>query len=165
MPPHLAYCDEAEAPKACPCEPGYTCVRTKADGTADDWQCQAVWAVDCGNRCLPAVHPPILCHGNNEIHGVWLGSDPKWMAVKTSSDCAGANGWAWRVWGVQPDLRPRATLDSIVLSTWQHTTPNCTAEPPDGANLPDYFANNPAQPVYLLMPPNYGGATGEILTP
>lgn len=163
--PHLTYCDEAQPPTPCPCDTGFTCIRVKADGTADDWQCQAIWAVDCAPRCLPVVHPTILCHGNNEVHGVWTGATPKWMAALVPSDCPEARGWAWRVWGVIPDTRSRTTLDTLVLSTWRHTTPDCASEAPSpDANLPGYFASS-VDPVYLLMPPGYGGAVGEILTP
>lgn len=34
--------------------------------------------------------------------------------------------------------------------------------PSPADNLPDFYARNPTLPAYLLMPPGYGGAVGEV---
>lgn len=87
------YCDEPVQP--CPCEDGYTCVRTDDR----DW-CLPVWEADCQPRCIPRTHPWIVCQGNAEVHGIAEGPPVAWMAVKaeTLAGCALGNGWTWRVW-------------------------------------------------------------------
>ncbi len=154
------YCDEPVQP--CPCEDGYTCVRTDDR----DW-CLPVWEADCQPRCIPRTHPWIVCQGNAEVHGIAEGPPVAWMAVKaeTLAGCALGNGWTWRVWGVRPDDRPRENgyLDTISLSSWRSRDTNCPSSAPSPAdNLPDFYARNPTLPAYLLMPPGYGGAVGEV---
>lgn len=148
------YCDDTTALPSCPCEPGAHCV---------DDLCLPVWEADCLPRCVPTAKPNVLCHGNVEMHGVWTGSAPKWMAVRSASEsCPIGVGFTWRVWGVKPDDRDRTTLDALVLSTWTSPDANCGGKPPRPEdNLPNYFSGSTA-PVYLLMPPGYGGAVGEV---
>lgn len=154
------YCRDAEEPTPCPCDPGYSCVRTDERS----W-CLAVWEADCLPRCLPRAKPSVLCHGNDEVHGLWTGRPVDWMAVSGPSSCPIGGGRSWRVWGTKPDDRPRANgyLDEIVISTWKHPDATCTSTPPSPDSvLPHFFERNPDATVYLLMFPGYAGTLGEI---
>lgn len=162
MPAVYPYCDDSTLAQPCPCEDGYTCVRT------DDREwCLPVWEADCRPRCIPASHPWIVCQGNAEVHGIAEGEPVDWMAVqaRAASGCTLGNGWTWRVWGVKVDDRPRigGYLDGQVISSWRSPDTNCPSSAPNAAdNLPHFYERNPGLPAYLLMPPGYGGAVGEI---
>lgn len=133
---------------------------------------------DTGNASLASIDGKVAtaaaqatgntsCQGNAEVHGIAEGPPVAWMAVKaeTLAGCALGNGWTWRVWGVRPDDRPRENgyLDTISLSSWRSRDTNCPSSAPSPAdNLPDFYARNPTLPAYLLMPPGYGGAVGEV---
>lgn len=162
MLPSLPYCNDSTPAQPCPCEDGYTCVRT------DDREwCLPVWEADCRPRCIPASHPWIVCQGNAEVHGIAEGEPVDWMAVvaPTAAGCALGNGRTWRVWGVKLDDRPRVGgyLDEQVISSWRSPDTNCPSSAPAAEdNIPRFYERNPTLPAYLLMPPGYGGAVGEI---
>lgn len=109
----------------------------------------ALWAAGCIRRCIPATHPTVVCHGNNEIHGLVQRADVKWMATLEPAAISGCGVPAYRVWSVRLDARPAWLMDRDTFSTWPSATTYCTAKPPGGFFETDFFAKHP-QPAYLL---------------
>ena len=112
----------------------------------------ALWAAGCVSRCIPATHPAIVCHGNNEVHGLSV-RDVRWMATLEPAEVSGCGVPAYRVWSVQLDERPPWLMDRDTFSTWPSFTTHCTARPPEGFYETDYFQRHPSA-AYLLRPEN-----------
>jgi hypothetical protein len=109
----------------------------------------ALWSAGCIERCIPATHPTIVCHGNSEVHALTSRLDVRWMATLEPPDVSGCGVPAYRVWSVQLDTRPEWQKDRDTFSTWPSQTTHCTEKPPGGFFETDFFQQHP-QPAYLL---------------
>lgn len=159
------WCHDSEIVPAC--EQNSDC--TEGSVCFERW-CQPLWRADCQPHCIPKTHPQVLCHGSNEVHGLWTESIVNWMSVLEPagvSTCVvdGKPAAAWSVWGVVPDLRSRKSLDFISASTWTSRTTFCTSEFRGEFWATDFFVANPNATVYLLGPPMdaSGFGFGEVI--
>lgn len=64
------------------------------------------------------------------------------------------------IWIGEDEARVNDEVSSQIGRSRDTNCPSSAPSPAD--NLPDFYARNPTLPAYLLMPPGYGGAVGEV---